>query len=90
MGTLWGQSTRSRKRARQIQSPSSDPMKIHSFLRIEPEIRGCSKRRSQLHRHLSSYGSPLVHDSVDDLDVAPEVISQLLLRHPEGDKELLP
>ena len=79
----------SENRPRKLEFLAGGAVEIHSFLRVEPELRGRSKRGSQLQRHLGTHRSATIDDPVDHLDVATEMISQSLLGHAQRDQELL-
>src|SRR5437667_8241972 len=63
-------------------------MEVDSLLRVEPELGRGPEGGSELEGHFGSHGGPTVHDAVDHLDVAGEMIRQLPLRHPERNQEL--
>ena len=64
-------------------------MEVHGFLGIEPKFRGGSKRGGELERHLRGHRGAAVHDSINYLDVAGDMIGKLLLRHSQRQQELL-
>lgn len=81
---------RSPKRTRQLKSLGDGAMQIYSFLRVQPEIRVCSKGRARFQCHRGAHQRAPIDDSIDDLDITPEMIAKLFLRHAERHQELLP
>src|ERR1700675_2007057 len=64
-------------------------MKVDGLLGVEPKLGRDPKRGAQLQGHLGGHGAAAIDDAVDDLDIATEVICQLLLSHAKGNQEFL-
>jgi len=62
-------------------------VKIDGLLDIQPKLRSRTKGGSQLYGHLRCHGGSAIDKAVDDLDIAADMIGQLLLSHSQGLQE---
>ncbi len=62
-------------------------VKIDGLLGIQPKLRSRAKGGSQLYGHLRCHGGSAIDKAVDDLDIAADMIGQLLLSHSQGLQE---
>jgi hypothetical protein len=65
-------------------------VQVQRLLSIEPEVSAGIESRSQLDGHLWCELRLLVHDSVNHLEIATNMMGKLLLRDSQGDEEFLP
>jgi hypothetical protein len=61
-------------------------MKVHGFLRVEPELRRRAEGGSELQSHFSGHRAAVIDDPVDRFDVVPKMIRQMLLGYAERDE----
>jgi len=53
-------------------------------LGVQPKISRVTKNGTELERHLSRHGRPLVDNAIDHLNVAADMLSQSALREAHG------
>jgi len=74
----------------QLADSGGSLVKVDRFLRVHPEFRRSVERRCELQRQLGTYARSTIHDSVDDFDVTPDVISEFFLCYAKRSKEFFP
>src|SRR6202162_3054697 len=84
MPTRSGGSAGAKERPGQARDVAGRSMEVHGVLRVEPELGRGAEGRGELQGHFGSHGAAAVDDPVDDFDVVPEMVRQMLLSHAEG------
>ena len=64
-------------------------VEVDRHLSVQPEIRRGLEAGAELERHLARHRRAAIHDPVDDLHVAAEMVRELLLAHPQRLEEFL-